>query len=211
MMALTRRLGADRLAGAAITLLGVWFLWQAFGMPERPGAGAVGPRVFPIIVGLGILASGIALLLSRPERDEGCARSDEAESHTDGDVAGAESLAETRDATAEQLAERGALPVAGDPVKSQVRADQATLGGIAALLAVYLAAFLPLGFPIASALFLAAAARVLGSRAWLRDLVAGVVVSAAAFVVFTRLLGLELPTGPLEAPLQALFGGSLTE
>jgi putative tricarboxylic transport membrane protein len=188
---LMTRLAPDRLAGALIALLGAWILWQAFAIPQGSGVGAVGPRVFPIIVALGILASGVAMLLSRQS---------EAPEALPGEVGGA---------AAEALDDEAA----GAPAEAaaEAPADWATLGGIAALLAVYLAAFVPLGFPIASALFLVAGARVLGSRAWLRDLVAGVLVSLAAYVVFTSLLGLELPGGPLEEPLRALFGEAIEE
>jgi putative tricarboxylic transport membrane protein len=186
---LAARLSPDRLAGGVIVLLGAWILWQAFAIPQGSGVGAVGPRVFPIIVALGILASGVTMLLSRP--------GDTPEA-LPGEVGGvaAEALDdETGGAPAEAAAE--APP------------DWATLGGIAALLAVYIALYIPLGFPIASALFLVAGARVLGSRAWPRDVIAGILVSLAAYLVFTFLLGLELPGGPLEEPLNALFGEAI--
>jgi putative tricarboxylic transport membrane protein len=81
-----------------------------------------------------------------------------------------------------------------------------SLGQIAALLAAYVAAFLPLGFVVSSAFFMVGGARVLGSRRWVRDLTAGLLLSAVSYGVFTFLLGLELPGGPLEVPLQVLRG-----
>jgi putative tricarboxylic transport membrane protein len=61
---------ADRIAGVVIALFGVWFLWQAAILREGPGYAAVGPRVFPIIVGFGILASGVALAIFPPPETE---------------------------------------------------------------------------------------------------------------------------------------------
>ena len=64
----------------------------------------------------------------------------------------------------------------------------------------------PLGFILTAALFLVAGAWVLGSRSPIRDILAGVLVAVGTYALFTRLLGLELPTGPLEAPIRALTG-----
>lgn len=75
--------------------------------------------------------------------------------------------------------------------------DWRTLAGAAAILAGYVVLFQPLGFVVASTLFLAANSWNLGSRSFRRDIVAGPLTSAAAYLVFTYLLGLELPAGPL--------------
>jgi putative tricarboxylic transport membrane protein len=155
----------DAIAGAAIALFACWFLWQATALREGPGYAAVGPRVFPVIVGTGFLVSGLALLLSglggarRPETD---------------------------------AAAEGEAPT-----------DWSTLLAMAGLLALYVVLFRPLGFILTSAAFLLAGAWVLGSRAWARDLAAGAMVSIATYMVFARLLGLELPAGPLEGPVRA--------
>jgi putative tricarboxylic transport membrane protein len=160
------RVSPDAITGAAIALCAGWFLWQAAALREGPGYAAVGPRVFPAIVGVGFLVSGLALFLSglRGARRQG-----------------------TTDADAERHAPT----------------DWPTLLAMAGLLALYLVLFRPLGFILASAGFLVAGAWALGSRAWARDLVAGALVSIPTYVVFARLLGLELPAGPLEGPLRA--------
>jgi putative tricarboxylic transport membrane protein len=160
---------STRVAGAAIALLGGWFLWQAVSLREGPGYAAVGPRVFPVIVGLGFLVSGLPLLLSRGRRARAHAPPDES---ADTDLA--------------------------PPI------DWPTLASIAVLLALYIALFLHLGFIISSAGFLVGGAWILGSRSWVRDVAAGFLLSVATYVVFTKLLGLELPAGPLEEPIRAL-------
>lgn len=55
----------------------------------------------------------------------------------------------------------------------------------------------PFGFiPTAAVLFLLTA-HGLGSRHWLRDLLIGIVLSAVAYLLFSRGLGLRLPAGTL--------------
>ena len=145
-------------ARGLIVLLAAWVLWQAFLLREGPGYAAVGPRVFPVVVGLGLLAGGAALLVGALRRPAPAPEPD----------------AEPAEPT-----------------------DWATLLGMAVLLAVYLALYLPLGFILATILFLVAAARVLGSRALVRDVVVAVALALATYLLFTRLLGLQLPGGPL--------------
>jgi putative tricarboxylic transport membrane protein len=52
----------------AITLLGAWVIWQATLLREGPGYAAVGPKTFPLIVGVGMLLSGLALIWERLHR-----------------------------------------------------------------------------------------------------------------------------------------------
>ncbi|MFC4561061.1 tripartite tricarboxylate transporter TctB family protein [Nocardiopsis mangrovi] len=59
----------------------------------------------------------------------------------------------------------------------------------------YAALLLPLGFWQTSSAFLVVAARILGSRRPLRDLVIGLVFSLAVYFLFDRLLGVTLPPG----------------
>jgi putative tricarboxylic transport membrane protein len=54
----------------------------------------------------------------------------------------------------------------------------------------------PLGFPVAAALTFALTARAFGSRRVLLDLGVGLVLGAACWILFSRLLGLSLPGFP---------------
>jgi putative tricarboxylic transport membrane protein len=63
--------------------------------------------------------------------------------------------------------------------------------------AVYLTAFVPLGFIVSSAAYLVAEARLLGSTRTPRDAIASVALVVALYVLFVRFLGVELPRGPL--------------
>jgi putative tricarboxylic transport membrane protein len=162
----------DRIAGAAIVVFGGWFLWQGGSLREGPGYAAIGPRVFPVIVGLGIVLSGLALVIARSG------------------VAAGVRLAPGEDAGG----------AAEEPV------SWTSLTQVAALLAAYVAAFLPLGFIASSTLFMIGGARILGSRRWARDLAAAALLSVISYAVFTILLGLDLPDGPFQEPLRILRG-----
>jgi putative tricarboxylic transport membrane protein len=181
-------LSSDLVAGLAIALFGAWFLWQGTLLRAGPGYAAIGPRVFPLIVGAGLLGSGLAILLgalAAPRERMAPAPAGERASGGPDRAAG-------------RAAE------AGPAEEPAYETDWRTLLGVAALLAAYVLLFRPLGFILTSAAFLPAGARILGSDLWRRDLLAGVLLSVATYAVFTFLLGLELPAGPLEAPIGTL-------
>jgi putative tricarboxylic transport membrane protein len=54
------------------------------------------------------------------------------------------------------------------------------------------------GYVLATALFLPAGARILGSRALLRDALIGLVLAVAVYLAFTQFLGVRLPAGVLD-------------
>ena len=53
----------------------------------------------------------------------------------------------------------------------------------------------PIGYVVATTLFFPVVARVLGSRAPARDVIAGLVLGAVLYVAFTQFLGVDLPAG----------------
>lgn len=55
----------------------------------------------------------------------------------------------------------------------------------------------PLGFIATAAVLFVLTAHGLGSRRWLRDLLIGAILSAVAYFLFSRGLGLRLPAGTL--------------
>jgi putative tricarboxylic transport membrane protein len=71
-----------------------------------------------------------------------------------------------------------------------------TPGAIMASLLGYVALLTPLGYALATALFVTLAARVLGSRHTGRDVVVGVLLGVVTSYAFTRWLGVRLPVGP---------------
>lgn len=68
------------------------------------------------------------------------------------------------------------------------------LGG----LVVYALLLGPLGYVVATGLFVPAEARVLGSRALPRDIVIGIAIGFVVYLGFTQVLGVRLPPGVLE-------------
>ena len=62
-------------------------------------------------------------------------------------------------------------------------------------LLVYAFALEPVGYPLSTALVFFAVARVLGSRAPVRDAIAGLVLGFGLFTAFTQYLGVSLPAG----------------
>lgn len=194
---------ADTIAGVLIALFGAWFLWEATLLREGPGYAAVGPRVFPLIVGTGLLVSGLAVLVGGLRHSRG-----------GGDVVPATSAASATGVADAGTRGASAVPVDraaddGDEQRASsegLPTDWRTLGLMAVALAGLILLWRPLGFILTATLFLVAGARVLGSRSLIRDVVAGVLVSVGTYALFTRLLGLELPAGPLEEPLRSLTG-----
>ena len=69
------------------------------------------------------------------------------------------------------------------------------VGGLAALIAII---GLGGGFIPATAILFAATAAAFGRRAFLTDLAIGLVLGVVIFVLFSKLLTLSLPSGPLE-------------
>jgi putative tricarboxylic transport membrane protein len=61
----------------------------------------------------------------------------------------------------------------------------------------FLLAFAPLGFVLSATPYLVAQARILGSRALLRDAIASVAFIVALYILFVRVLTIDLPNGPL--------------
>jgi putative tricarboxylic transport membrane protein len=55
----------------------------------------------------------------------------------------------------------------------------------------------PVGFVLTAIPYLVVQARILGSRAVVRDAIAAVVFVVAIYFLFVRFLGIDLPNGPL--------------
>ncbi|MFK4085159.1 tripartite tricarboxylate transporter TctB family protein [Kribbella sp. NPDC020789] len=68
---------------------------------------------------------------------------------------------------------------------------------LSALLVLYALLVVPLGYVIATALLFFAAARILGSRQLVRDIVVALVLAVVVYIAFTRFLDISLPEGVL--------------
>jgi putative tricarboxylic transport membrane protein len=83
-----------------------------------------------------------------------------------------------------------------DPAAAPVEHRWTPVLLVAALVA-YAFALEPAGFALASTVFYVGAARILGSRQWVRDLVVAVPLAFGVYLAFTRLLDIRLPEGVL--------------
>jgi putative tricarboxylic transport membrane protein len=76
--------------------------------------------------------------------------------------------------------------------------DWRCIGLLTLALLAYLLLIERAGFVIASAVLFVGAAYAMGSRRYVRDIVIGVLLALALYVLFNRGLGLDLPAGVLE-------------
>lgn len=79
--------------------------------------------------------------------------------------------------------------------------------GFTVAIALYMALLQPLGFLLASYLFLVVSMALLGSRRWGLNLLVSAVALAAIYVIFQTVFSVVLPSGTL---LQGLFNGAST-
>ena len=92
----------------------------------------------------------------------------------------------------------GAAPSSeSEDVDPSLPTDWAALGLLAVALVAYLLLIRPGGFIIASAVMFVIAAFAMGSRRYVRDIVIGILLAVAVYLVFTRGLEVRLPDGVL--------------
>jgi putative tricarboxylic transport membrane protein len=179
-----------RLLGAVVLAVGLFLLWQAYdqaGGDYSPG----GPWLAPLVVTAGwVLAAGWYLVrqLVAPE----LAADPEPATSAVAEPAGTATAEPTAAAVAEPAEEPATT---GEEVDGGVQWLTPALLGAA--LCGYVFALEPAGFVLASAVFFVVAARILGSRRPLRDVLVGVLLALAVYLGFTYLLTISLPSGVL--------------
>ncbi|GIG91169.1 tripartite tricarboxylate transporter TctB family protein [Plantactinospora endophytica] len=193
-----------RVLGAVLLAVGLFLLWTAY----RAAGGdysASGPWLAPLVVTTGWVVLATWYLVGQfrtPHRVEPAIL---AESHT---PPGPEAAARQNDepdtaaarkdgSNATETRNDGSDAVDGrdDEPAAEVRALPPAL--VSAALLGYVLLLAPVGFVLASALFFVACARILGSRAWLRDIAVAVPLALGVYYGFTRGLDITLPAGVL--------------
>ncbi len=133
----------------------------------------VGPRLFPTIMGGAMLLSAVLLFVLPPRQLPAITAEQAVAEHTDAAVV--EGVGEAEED--EKLEWRRAL-------------------SLMALTLAYVLLFSLLGFILSTAPFIVGAARILGSRHIVRDVVVGVAVAVGIYFLFTALLHVALPPMP---------------
>jgi putative tricarboxylic transport membrane protein len=174
---MTARPGRDTWIGVVTILLAAGYLTQIGSIHVRAGADAagVGPRTYPTLVGVALLATGVALVVT--------------------------SVAAARRATVEPAVTQGDQPVEASPWQHRRFLQGVALAG---LTVAYLLVLDPLGFLIATVPYVAGAMVIVDAgehyrgRRLLIPVVAGVLISIALHALFDGALGVPLPSGLLD-------------
>lgn len=158
-----------RILGVCILLLGLGVFVQTLDIGRSRGYSPVGPGFVPTVVAIGLIALAVAFLVRTTIRP-------------DLDL-GAQAAAEERATHWLTVGLIGAVLVG-----YALSLGGFSVGGLV----------IPgLGYPLATGLFVPLAARVLGSRSPLRDLLVGLAIGFIVWFGFTQALGVRLPSGVL--------------
>ena len=138
----------DRSLAPVLFVLSAGYLAAAFLISEPGGQyAAIGPRAFPVAIGIGLVACSLWIGL-----------------------------------TGKGL---GELP----------RIDWRLASASALAFLAYISLLESVGYLLATVAFMTIESRLLGRRAWFRDLIVSVFIAALVYGVFNLLLGIRLPAG----------------
>jgi putative tricarboxylic transport membrane protein len=156
---------AQYIVCAVMVAVGAFLIYDAVSLPGGYAkVDPVGPRLFPMVVGIGLLVIAVVMAIAIPRGSRG-----EAE--------------------------------AGEDIDPDLPSDWRTVGLLVGLFVGLIVLVDPLGWTIASALFFAGCATVLGSRHYVRNIVIGAVLGVGSFYAFYSGLGIPLPAGILDGIL----------
>lgn len=157
----------ESIVAIAVLILGAVLVIGAIGFRGGAGYQAVGPAIFPIIIGsVGIVCGGV-LTFARVRVFLNVLR---------------------REKTSEKK-----VTVAGDTEREAIGWKGVAL--LAALLGGYAMLLVPVGFWQLTGLVFALAARIFGNKHIFRNLIIGYVIALTIYFTFDRLLGVGLPDG----------------
>ncbi|MDX3109724.1 tripartite tricarboxylate transporter TctB family protein [Nonomuraea angiospora] len=173
---MTQRIVSLGFLAAAVVVLA-----QAFAIPQGEGYQAVGPRAFPLLVGVGLAVVSIVGVVQafRPGTREPDATPPAPAAAGTVDVGGGVGVGLSADGGGE-ASEKPHWP-----------SVLLLIGSLAA----YALLLVPAGYWQATTAFFVAVARVLGSRRLVRDVLVGLALALATYFLFDRLLGISLPPG----------------
>lgn len=165
---------ADRLTGAFVMLLGALAAWGGSRLPPVPGQ-QIGPEVFPMVVGLGLVICGALIAAGVGHKFEEEAEADLAKitSEFEADI--------------------------GGPLETPAGWQRALVLVPPLLLLFYYLAVDKLGFLPTAALVVLGASRALGGS-WRLAVPMAIVAPIFVALVFVKLLRVPLPSGYLPMP-----------
>lgn len=138
----------NRSLAAVLFVLSAGYLAVAFLISEPAGQyAAIGPRAFPVAIGIGLVVCSLWIGLTGNGRGE--------------------------------------LP----PIDWRVAAMSALV------FLAYTSLLEPVGYVLATVAFITTESRLLGSRAWRRDLIVSMFITVSIYAVFNLILGIRLPAG----------------
>ena len=162
-----------RILAVVLLVLAAVLIVSALGISPGGGYSVIGPATIPLVVAIGLLVLGAIFAVRTTLRP---------------DINLAKQAAEEEFACHWPTVGLVALALFG----YALALDGFSLGPIDVA---------SLGYIPATAIFLPLTARLLGSRAWLRDVAAGLGIAIVVYFGFTEFLGVRLPAGLLDLVL----------
>jgi putative tricarboxylic transport membrane protein len=156
---------AQYLVCAVLVAVGAFLIYDALTLEAGfAKVDPVGPKMFPMVIGIVLIALAILLAIAIPR----------------GSVGEAD---------------------AGEDVDPDSPSDWRTVGLLVGVFVATILLVKPLGWAITGALLFGAAATILGSKHYVRNIVIGAVLSVGSFYAFYSGLGIPLPAGILDGIL----------
>ncbi|MEV4017238.1 tripartite tricarboxylate transporter TctB family protein [Nonomuraea angiospora] len=174
---MTQRIVSLGFLAAAVVVLA-----QAFAIPQGEGYQAVGPRAFPLLVGVGL---GVVSVIGVVQAFRPGTREPDAPHPAPAAISGTSDIS-TGTAT---------IPEDGSGGGASEKPHWPSVLLLIGSLAAYALLLVPAGYWQATTVFFVAVARVLGSRRLVRDVLVGLALALATYFLFDRLLGITLPPG----------------